>query len=69
MNVRRLYKASSMTGITMIVIAMILTLLMLWVDLSSITFLGKIWGSIATLFIAAASVSIITREMIRTATR
>ena len=69
MNVRRLYKASSMTGITMIVIAMILTLLMLWVDLSGVTFLGKIWGSIATLFITAASVSIITREMIRTATR
>ena len=69
MNVRRLYKASSITSITMIAIAMVLTLLMVWVDLSGVTILSRVWGSIATLFITAASVSIITREMIRTATR
>ena len=67
MNARLLNKASSILSISMIVIAMALTLLMVWVDLSSLTILSRIWGSIATLFVASASVSVITREMIRTA--
>ena len=68
MNARRLYKASSITSISMIVGAMVLSLLMIWVDLSGVTILSRIWGSIATLFVTATSLSIITREMIRTAT-
>ena len=67
MNARLLHKASSILSISMIVIAMALTLLMVWVDLSSLTILSRIWGTIATLFVASASVSVITREMIRTA--
>ena len=67
MNARLLNKASSIFSISMIVIAMALTLLMVWVDLSGLTILSRIWGSIATLFVASASVSVITREMIRTA--
>ena len=68
MNARRLYKASSITSISMIVVAMVLSLLMIWVDLSGVTILSRIWGSIATLFFTTTSLSIITREMIRTAT-
>ena len=67
MNARFLNKASSILSITMIVLAMVLTLLMVWVDLSGLTSLSRIWGAIATLFVASASVSVITREMIRTA--
>ena len=67
MNARLLNKASSILSISIIVIAMALTLLMVWVDLSSLTILSRIWGTIATLFVASASVSVITREMIRTA--
>ncbi len=67
MNARLLNKASSILSISIIVIAMALTLLMVWVDLSSLTILSRIRGTIATLFVASASVSVITREMIRTA--
>ena len=66
MYARRIYKASSMTSIVMVLIAAIVALLMIWVDLSGATFIRNIWLSIATLFFAAASVSIITREVIRT---
>ena len=66
MNARRIYKASSMTSIAMVLIAAAVALLMIWVDLSGATILRNIWLSIATLFFAAASVSIITREVIRT---
>ena len=66
MNARRIYKASSMTSIAMILIAAAVALLMIWVDLSGATILRNIWLTIATLFFAAASVSIITREVIRT---
>ena len=66
MYARRIYKASSMTSIVMVLIAAIVALLMIWVDLSGATLLRNIWLTIATLFFAAASVSIITREVIRT---
>lgn len=62
----RIYKASSMTSIIMVLIAAVVALLMIWVDLSGTMILRNIWLSIATLFFAAASVSIITREVIRT---
>jgi|TARA_B100000809_G_C14826691_1_gene419449 hypothetical protein len=62
----RIYKASSMTSIVMVLIAAVVALLMIWVDLSGTMILRNIWLSIATLFFAAASVSIITREVIRT---
>ena len=66
MYARRIYKASSMTSIVMVLIAAIVALLMIWVDLSGARILRNIWLSIGTLFFAAASVSIITREVIRT---
>jgi len=66
MYARRIYKASSMTSIVMVLIAAVVALLMIWVDLSGTMILRNIWLSIATLFFAAASVSIITREVIRT---
>ena len=66
MNPRRIYKASSITSIAMVLIAALVALLMIWGALSGATILRNIWLTIGTLFLAAASVSIITREMIRT---
>ena len=66
MNPRRIHKASSMTSIFMVLVAAIVALLMIWVDLSGAAILRSIWLTIGTLFFAAASVSIIAREVIRT---
>jgi hypothetical protein len=68
MNARSFHLASSLFTIAMVMLSALLLLLTIWVGIGG-EIMGRIWGTIWTLFGCSLVISLLAREVVKLNTR